>query len=300
MAAGLVGFTIGSETSGSIVTPCAFSGVSGIRPTYGLVSRHGAMALSWTLDKLGPITRSADCAGLVLAAIAGHDPLDESTSKRGFAYGTPPGISKKIRVAVPKGVSEKEQKEVRENFEASLKVLGDVIEVTRDVEWPDFPWGAVGTIVGAEGAGAFLDLIESGRVKELTCPRCQHGGYAATLLPAVDYLKAMRLRRPMRAAVAKLYEKFDVFATPTRSTVSYPIGKNFEDVYPGVSGGPPLIAAGALCGLPAIALPNGFGENGLPTSLSFMGPAFSERTLVALGHAYQSKTDFHRRRPPGL
>jgi aspartyl-tRNA(Asn)/glutamyl-tRNA(Gln) amidotransferase subunit A len=81
--------------------------------------------------------------------------------------------------------------------------------------------------------------------------------------------------------------------------VAYPADKNFEDVYPGISSGPPLIAAGNLCGLPAIALPNGMGENGLPTSLSFMGPAFSERTLIALGHAWQQNTDFHKRQPPG-
>jgi aspartyl-tRNA(Asn)/glutamyl-tRNA(Gln) amidotransferase subunit A len=98
--------------------------------------------------------------------------------------------------------------------------------------------------------------------------------------------------------MAPLYEKFDVIAAPTRGTVAYPADKNFEDVYPGISSGPPLIAAGNLCGLPAIALPNGYGENGLPTSLSFMGPAFSEPLLVKLGNAYQSKTDWNLKRPP--
>ena len=299
VAAGLVPFAIGSETSGSILTPSSFCGVTGLRPTYGLVPRHGAMALCWTLDKLGPMTRSADCAGIVLAAIAGHDARDESSVNKSFTYTTPPTAAKKLRIAVPKGVSDKEQPEVKANFEASLKALEPVVEITRGVEWPDQPWGpAVGTIVGAEGAAAFLDLIESGRVKELRCPRDKHGGYGATLIPAVDYLQAMRVRRPMKAAVGKLFEKFDAIAAPTRATVSYPIDKNFEDVYPGVSGGPALIAAGNLCGLPAIAVPNGFGENQLPTSLSFLGAAFSERTLITLGHAWQTRSDFHRRRPP--
>ena len=301
VAAGLVPFAIGSETSGSILTPSAYSGVTGLRPTYGLVPRHGAMALSWTLDKLGPMTRSADCAGIVLHVIAGHDPRDESSVARTFAYADPPATPKKLRIAIPKGVSDKEQPEVKANFEASIKALGDAIEVTRDVEFPDQPWGsAVGAIVGAEGAAAFLDLIESGRVKELKCPKDRHGGYAGTLIPAVDYLQAMRARRPMKAAMQKFYAKFDAIAAPTRATVAYPIDKNFEDVYPNASGGPPIIAAGNLCGLPAIALPNGYGENGLPTSLSFMGAAFSERTLIALGHAWQSKTDFHRRQPPAI
>jgi aspartyl-tRNA(Asn)/glutamyl-tRNA(Gln) amidotransferase subunit A len=300
VGAGLVPFAIGSETSGSILTPSAYSGVTGLRPTYGLVSRHGAMALCWTLDKLGPMARGADDCALVLAAIAGRDEKDESTAARGFAYerkATAP--AKPLRIAVPKGCTEKVQPEVRANFEKSLEALKGVIDVTRDVEWPDLPWGpAVGAIVGAEGASAFLDLIESGRVKELKCPKDRHGGYGGTMIPAVDYLQAMRLRRPMKRAVAKLYEKFDLVASPTRATVAYPADKNFEDVYPGIQPGPGLIAAGNLCGLPALAMPNGLGENGLPTSVAFMGPAFSERTLAQIGVAYQSRTDWHLRRPP--
>ena len=300
VAAGLVPFAIGSETSGSILTPCAYSGVTGLRPTYGLVSRHGAMALCWTLDKLGPMARGADDCAIVLAAIAGRDEKDESTVSRKFVYERAETGGKPLRVAVPKGVTEKVQPEVRTSFEASITALKGVIEVTRDVEWPDMPWGpAVSAIVGAEGASAFLDLIESGRVKELKCPRDRHGGYAGTLIPAVDYLQAMRLRRPMKRAVAKLFEKFDAVASPTRATVAYPTDRNFEDAYPStISGGPPLIPAGNLCGLPALAMPNGMGENGLPTSIAFMGPAFSEQALVRIGNAYQSRTDWHLKHPP--
>jgi aspartyl-tRNA(Asn)/glutamyl-tRNA(Gln) amidotransferase subunit A len=299
VAAGLVPFAIGSETSGSILTPSAYSGVTGIRPTYGLVSRHGAMALSWTLDKLGPMGRSADDCALVLAAIAGRDPKDESSVDRGFAYDRPAQITKPLRVAVPKGVVEKVQPEVRENFEKAIAALAGTITVTRDIEWPDLPWGpSVSAIVGAEGAAAFIGLIEAGRVKELKCPRDRQGGYGATLIPAVDYIQALRLRRPMRQAMARLYQQFDAIAAPTRGTVAYPADKNFEDVYPGISSGPPLIAAGNLCGLPAVAMPNGMGENGLPTSLSFMGAPFSERTLVAIANAWQSRSDWHRKQPP--
>jgi aspartyl-tRNA(Asn)/glutamyl-tRNA(Gln) amidotransferase subunit A len=258
------------------------------------------MALCWTLDKLGPMGRTADDCALVLAAIAGPDPDDPSTVgwKLDYRDRVMPGAP--MRVAVPKGSLEKVQPAVRDNFEKSLAALVPHVTVTRDVEWPDLPWGpAVGTIVGAEGASAFLDLIESGRVKELKCPDDRHGGYAATLIPAVDYLAAMRLRKTMKQALAKLFTDFDVIAAPTRASVSYPIDKNFEDVYPGVRGGPSVIAGGNLCGLPAVAMPNGFGENGLPTSLSFLGPAFSEAKLVALANAYQSKTTWHTRRPPG-
>src|SRR5438552_7376231 len=301
VAAGLVPFAIGSETSGSILTPSAFSGVTGLRPTYGLVSRHGAMALCWTLDKLGPMGRSADDCALVLSAIAGRDPADESTVDRGFDYGEPAKIDKRPRLAIPKGVTEKVQPDVRENFNRAIDVLKPVADITTDVEWPDFPWGpAVSAIVGAEGASAFLDLIESGRVKELSCPRDRRGGYAATLIPAVDYLHAMRLRRPMKRAVAELFKRFDAVVSPTRASVAYPVTKNFEDAYPNVDGGPPLIAAGNLCGLPALCVPTGLGENKLPTSMAFMGPAYSERALVALGAHYQSKTGWHLERPPGV
>jgi len=301
VAAGLVPYAIGSETSGSILTPASFCGVTGFRPTYGLVSRHGAMALCWTLDKLGPMARGADDAALVLAAMSGPDPLDDSCTGKSFAWGGPAKHARKWRVAVPKGCTEKVQPAVRENFEAALAKMADRLVVTRDVEWPDLPWGpAVGTIVAAEGAAAFRELLESGEVAKLRCPADRTGGYSALLTPAVDYLQAMRLRRPMRAAMTKLFASYDVVATPGRATVSYPADRKFEEVYPGISGGPPVIPAGNLTGLPALVMPDGFGENGLPTSIAFMGPAFSERQLAEIGTLYQQRSDWHLKRPAGV
>jgi aspartyl-tRNA(Asn)/glutamyl-tRNA(Gln) amidotransferase subunit A len=110
----------------------------------------------------------------------------------------------------------------------------------------------------------------------------------------------MRLRPRMKQAVKPLFDRFDAIAAPTRASVAYPTDRNFENAYPGISGGPPLIPAGNLCGLPALCFPNGFGENGMPTSISFMGPAFSERTLLDIGRAYQARTDWHLRVPPGV
>ena len=103
----------------------------------------------------------------------------------------------------------------------------------------------------------------------------------------------------MKRAAQELFERFDAVVSPTRASVAYPADRNFEDVYPGVSGGPALIPAGNLCGLPALCMPNGFGENGLPTSIAFLGPAFSERALTALGAFYQGRTRWHLERPPG-
>jgi aspartyl-tRNA(Asn)/glutamyl-tRNA(Gln) amidotransferase subunit A len=299
VAAGLVSFAIGSETSGSILTPSAFCGVTGLRPTYGRVSRHGAMALCWTLDKLGPMARTADDCGLVLAAIAGPDPRDESAADRKFSYASHALPSRRPRLAVPTGVIEKVQPAVRENFEASLAVLRRFADVTTQIEFPDLPWGpAVSAIVNGEGAAAFRELLENGRAKELRCPADRTGGYSALMYPAVDYLHAMRLRRPMKRSVAKLFEHFDAIVSPARATVSYPADRPFDGVYPGISGGPGLIPAGNLCGLPALSLPNGFGENRLPTGMALMGPAFSEAALIRIGNAYQGATGWHSRRPP--
>ena len=297
-AAGLVPFAIGSETSGSILTPSSFCGVSGLRPTYGRISRHGAMALSWTLDKLGPMTRSADDCGIVLSALAGREPADPTSVDKPFHYTLASRPKRKLRIGVPKGVVEKAQPEVRDNFGASLAVLRKLGDVTLDVEWPDMPWGpSVGAIVAAEGASAFLDFIESGKCAELACKASRGRGYAGAFVFAVDYIQAMRHRRPMQKAMAEMFKRFDVIVAPTRASVAYPADQEFEKIYPEVSGGPPLIAAGNLCGLPALSVPNGFGQNHLPTGLSFMGAPFSEELLVPIGNAYQAATDWHLHSP---
>lgn len=307
-ASACVAFSIGSETSGSIITPSAFCGVSGLRPTYGAVSRHGAMALSWTLDKLGPMCRSASDCGLVLSAIAGRDPLDPTSraSERlpRYSKDARPSSSqkraKKLRVGVMKDSYEKAQDEVRANFLASVEVLRRFADVEMDVVLPKFPYGpAVGTIVDAEGASAFRELIESGRVSELASPEGRVGGYAASLVTAVDYLHAMRMRAPMRRAWAEMFKKIDVLAAPSRATVSYPVDKTFDKAYPGIGASSPIGAAN-LVGVPAVSVPNGLGQNGLPTGIQLVGPAWGEAELIELASQYQSATDFHKKRPPEI
>jgi aspartyl-tRNA(Asn)/glutamyl-tRNA(Gln) amidotransferase subunit A len=312
-SAALVGFAIGSETSGSILTPVACCGITGLRPTYGLVSRHGAMALCWTLDKLGPMCRSAEDCGLVLAAIAGRDAADPTTLDRPFVF--PPRerrtLPRTLRLGVPRGVLDRVQPEVRSNFEAAIEVLRDFAAIVDDVELPDFP-GVVGTIVRAEGAAAFRDLIESGRTRELQNPKDRIGGFSMMMTPAVDYLHAMRLRAPMRRAYMTLWQKVDGLLAPTRGSVAPPIGVDFDAPpspppgSPGVRDSRPptpnpaaaLIPTTNAIGAPAIAFPNGFGQHGLPTSIQIMGPPFSELILVTIAEAYQQRTDWHRRPPP--
>ncbi len=298
VAAGLVPFAIGSETSGSILTPAAYCGITGLRPTYGLVSRHGAMALSWTMDKLGPMARSVEDCAAVLAVIAAADPRDRSSVARGFRVPPRRAAGRRFRIGVPKGTINSVQGEVAENFTAALDVLAHVAEIVPDVELPDLPFGVVaGTIIGAEGMAAFDDLLESNRLKELTAPEDRVGGYSSLAITAHDYLRAMRVRRVMGRAYDALLKPFDALATPTRVTVSSPLDRAFRDAYPEVPGGGSLIASSNVVGVPALALPNGFGPSGLPTSLSFVARAFDEVKLVEIGRAYQARTDWHQRRP---
>lgn len=299
VAAGLVPFAIGSETSGSIITPAAYCGVAGLRPTYGRVSRHGAMALSWTLDKLGPMCRTADDCGLVLAAIAGPDPLDPTAADKSFPYtesDKPKG--KKLRLGVIKGSSDKGQPEVRKNFEESVRVLREFADVEEDVALPDLPFApVVGTIIDAEAASAFRDFIESGKSRELRAPNDRWGAYAGSTILAVDYLQAMRVRGLMKKAMDDLYARYDALINPSRTTVANPIGIDFDKSYPGMYGGPPVIQAGNIAGQPALSVINGFGENNLPTGLQFTGRVWSEAKLIALANAYQQKTEWHKKRP---
>ncbi len=298
VAAGLVPFAIGSETSGSIITPAAFCGVSGLRPTYGRVSRHGAMALCWTLDKLGPMCRSADDCGLVLAAIAGKDPLDGSSVEKPFTWPVPLKEGHRFKIGVIKGSTDRVQPEVKKNFEESLKVLGKFADIEEEVAFPQMPFGEViGTIVKAEGASAFRDLLESGKATKLRAANDRWGGYAAATVLAVDYLQAMRLRGPMKKTMAALYAKYDALVAPSRATVSYPIDRDFDKAYPGLGGGPPVIPAGNAVGQPAISIPSGFGEKNLPTGIQLTGRAWGEGRLLEIAHAYQRASDWHRRRP---
>jgi aspartyl-tRNA(Asn)/glutamyl-tRNA(Gln) amidotransferase subunit A len=307
VAAGLVCFAIGSETVGSILTPSSFCGITGLRPTYGRVSRHGAMALCWSLDKLGPMARSVDDCALVLAAIEGTDPEDPTTlplpARRAPA-------KSRLRIAIPKGANDFVQSEVARNFNETTEVLMSLGDVAFNVSLPDFPYGPVAsTIVDSEGASAFYDLIESGGLRELRAEADRVGGYGGAMVRAVDYLQAQRIREKMRKPFQELFQRYDVIALPSRNTVALPLGIDFTQAYPELDTDRPsnfvspigaMIQVGNLLGLPAVALPNGFGRENLPTGLQLVAAPLQEASLTALGTDYQKRTPFHRRRPPGF
>ncbi len=300
VAAGLVPFAIGSETWGSLQYPAAFCGVTGLRPTFGRVSRHGAMALSPTMDKLGPLARSAEDCGLVLAAIAGPDPADPAAIGRRFDPSVP-APARRYRIGVLRGTLDRTQPEVTRNFEASLEVLREIADVEHGLELPDYPWDAMaGLVLDAEAASAFEPLVLSGRVTRLTSPEDRVGGYAGQVVLARDYLRALRLRRPAAAALDRLLGQVDALAAPTLPTVAWPVDVPLAEASPEFPGGTSVAGAANLCGVPALFLKNGTGEGGLPTSLQLTGRTLSEATLLDLGMYYQNRTQFHRERPPGL
>ncbi len=274
VAAGLVGFAIGSETNGSIMVPAAFCGVSGLRPTYGRVSRHGAMALMWTSDKLGPLCRSARDAEVILKIVAGRDPNDKTS--RDEAFRTVRG--RKPRVAIVKNSTAKTMPAVEKNFLASLAVLREFCDVVPDVALPEGPYGAVfGAIFNGECAAAFRGLIESGRSRELQSADDRIGGYQAYGSLAVDYVDGMRRRALLNEELTRAIEPYDAIVHPTLPTLAYPVGIPFDKAYPDkYSGEVDLGSPGNLAGLPAISVPNGFGEHSLPTGLGLMGRAWSE------------------------
>lgn len=305
VAAGLVPYALGSETSGSILTPAAFCGVTGLRPSYGLVSRYGAMALSWTMDKVGPLARTVEDCALVLQAIAGKDSLDAASSGKSFYY--VPSVARRfsdLKIGfAPIDFSDRPDANVRpvlaQAFE-TVKALGIPMVETK---LPDFPYGAMtGAIIGAEEASIFEPLITSGQVDQLADPDQIAGLKARLEMPAKDYLRAMRIRTLMQHAFHKLFSEVDILLAPTRYAVAPEISKPL-DYKPPDAPKPPddpgfsaLIPAGNLAGLPALSLPCGFAD-GLPVAIQLVGNPFSENTLLAVGKAFQDRTDFHRQHP---
>lgn len=301
VSAGLVPFAIGSETFGSILSPSNNCGLSGLRPTYGRVSRHGAMALSWTLDKLGPICLTADDCGIVLDAIAGPDGKDATAHPRAFAYDTeftPKRAGGKFRIGVPRDADAGAQDAVKANFRAALEALSDVADV-EEVVLPDFPYAeATRTILMVEAASAFEDFLADGGPQSLAAPEDRYGPYARTAILATDYVKALRLRGVMARAVDAAMSAFDAWAAPTSPTVATPIDEPFRRTTAGP--GDVMGAIGNGCGLPALSVPSGFDADGLPTGMQFMSRAYDENVCIAIGRAYQARTDWHKRHPAGL
>lgn len=282
--AGLVGFSIGSETLGSIVSPSTRCGATGLRPTFGRVSRHGAMALSWSMDKLGPICRTVEDCALVFDAIHGTDGKDPTARDLPFDWDAGLPLSE-LRIGYYKSAFEVPAGENHRWYDFDHKAL-DVLQSRGvkplPVELPDaFPVGALRIILNVEAAAAFDELTRSNRDDLLVR---QTGGAwpnafrRSRMVPAVEYIQANRVRTMLMGAMEAVMDGIDVFVTP--------------------SFGRSVLLLTNLTGHPAVTLPNGFQDDGTPVSLSFIGKLYGEAELLAAAKAYQDATGFHMKHPP--
>jgi Asp-tRNA(Asn)/Glu-tRNA(Gln) amidotransferase A subunit family amidase len=331
VAAGCVGFAIGSETLGSIASPSTRCGDSGFRPTFGLIPRTGAMALSWTMDKLGPICRTAGDCALVLGAIAGPDGKDLSVWPQADLPPYAQNQWRSLRVGYLKsafddpkpfkpeqtkaGETDEERKRREKQNQsgatrharvaydhkfdlAALDKLKSMGVKLIPLELPKLPYGAMVSVLGAEAAAAFDDLTMSGRDKLLT----EQGSYdwpnsfrTARFYPAVEYIQAMRARTLAVQQVSALFEQVDIIVAPTEST---------QLVATNLTGHPALIVPDGLRGSDAPQAAqvdtgdeDNIGGPGTPVSITFLAGHYQDAKLAAFGEAWQEATDFHKQHP---
>lgn len=277
VAAGLLPFALGTETLGSIVSPCRACGVGGLRPTFGTVSRHGAMPLSWTMDKVGVIARDAVTTALVFDAIRGADGKDPAARTAAFPWSFAGAIDG-LRVGVlPFG-----REGPRPEDKAFLDWLGEKGIATKEAKLPDAPYQALLLMLHAEAAAAFDDLTRTGGLARLSGQDendWPNQFRAARAIPAVEYTRASRLRARLIRDMAEVFAPFDVLVGPTH--------------------GGPTLACTNLTGHPALVLPVGADakENGRPTVLGLIGRLYGEADLLHLAAAWQRETKFHEARP---
>jgi aspartyl-tRNA(Asn)/glutamyl-tRNA(Gln) amidotransferase subunit A len=299
VAAGLAAFAIGTETWGSIICPSAFCGVSGLRPTYGRVSRYGAMALAPSMDKIGPMARSAEDCARIFAAIAGHDPKDRGTlliDKAAFTYSPSMELhSRSLRIGWLTNAWKSLEPSVAKPVDAAAKVLKRFFAGFKDAALPVGPWEDAGNIIVAvEGAASFRSLIRSGRVSELNDPLGQIAGYVNEQYSGADYLQALKVREIVQKKMDALFETFDVLVAAAQPVPATPLPLNLETelVFPD-----PLGGIGNICGLPALSVPCGFTEKSLPVGLQFVGRAGDDAAVIQAARMFQQHTDWHKRHP---
>lgn len=282
-AAGLVAFSIGTETLGSIISPSTRTGSTGLRPTFGAVSKHGFMVLSWSMDKVGPICRNATDCAIVYDYIRGQDGLDKSVKNAAFNYQQSPDI-KKLKVAYLQDLFQKDTSAISIHHQRTLSEFEALGIRPEKVTLPEnFPFSVFDIILRAESGAFFDQLVLSGVVDEMVE---QHKGSRANSLrqsrfiPAVEYLQANRHRSKLIEEFHQMIKDYDVVISPT------------------FAGRQMLITN--LTGHPALSLPNGFDEKGRPTSITLLGNYFGEDKMIALAEAYQKQYQYHGLIPKDL
>jgi Asp-tRNA(Asn)/Glu-tRNA(Gln) amidotransferase A subunit family amidase len=278
-AAGLIPFGIGTETLGSIVSPCDRCGVTGLRPTYGRVSRAGAMALSWSMDKIGPIGRTAEDCAIVFNAIQGLDPLDTTLYDAPFNY-PPTKPLKKLCIGYLEKDFQTEKGERKTNSERALEKMRVLGFKLSPISLPDYPVSNISFLLSTEGAAAFDELTRSGQDDLLK--QQDRGSWPNTFrrkrfIPAVEYLRAQRIRTLLIQDVARVFDGVDLIIAPSLAGKSLLISN--------------------ITGHPCVVVPDGFVKDGTPTSICFIGRLFGEGEILAIAKKFQDETDFHLKHP---
>jgi len=280
-AAGLVGFSIGTETLGSIVSPSTRCGTTGLRPTYGLVSRYGFMSLSWSMDKIGPICRSAKDCALVLKSIKGVDGFDQTIQNAPLVFNDINGL-KKYRIGYFKNLFDSDTTEGGVNNKKTLNLIKNLGGKLIPLSLPkNAPYDVFDIILRAE-AGAFFDELILERKDSLMVQQNQKSRAnslrQSRFIPAVEYIQANRHRSVLIKDVVSLFKGFDVIISPT-------------------FGGKQLLITN-LTGHPALSIPNGFNSNNTPTSITVIGNYFDEGKMLSFANLIQKETDYHNKKPP--
>jgi aspartyl-tRNA(Asn)/glutamyl-tRNA(Gln) amidotransferase subunit A len=299
VAAALAGFAIGTETWGSIICPCSFCGVSGLRPTFGRVSRYGGMALAYSMDKIGPMARSTEDCARILAAIAGHDPRDRDTlamDKAAFTYSPAAELrGRALKLGWLTNAWTKLDPGVQRALELAHKVLQRHFPGIKEVALPLGPWeDAASLTIKSEVASAFAPLIQSGRVHELADPLGRISGYIYETVSGADYTSAQRIREILQIKMSGLFDTYDILVAASQPVAATSVGLN---LFTDLSFPDPLGGIGNLCGLPALSVPCGFTEKNLPVGIQFVARAGDDFAALQAGRTFQQATDWHRKHP---
>ena len=301
VSAALAPWAIGSDTGGSTICPAAWCGIAGMRPSYGRVSRNGAMAIAYSMDKLTPMARTADDCGLILSVIAGFDPGDQGSlpdELSAFPYSTTSHSSRQLRIGRVTNVWSDVEPGVREVVDEALKVMEKAGAKVSDVEIPDGPYVSAASLTTMmEATAAFRDLIHSGRCAQLTDPLGRINGYASEQFSAADYLQVQQVRAILQKRIDSLLDNFDVLSaagqnyaaalikSPPDAAMQNPLEQKQFD---GIS---------SLCGLPALTVPCGFNKDKLPLGIQFIGRALNDHVVIEAARTFQEHSDWHKQRP---
>jgi aspartyl-tRNA(Asn)/glutamyl-tRNA(Gln) amidotransferase subunit A len=309
VAAGLASWAIGSDTRGSILCPSSWCGVSGLRPSFGRVSRYGSMAIAWSMDKLGPMARSADDCALVLNVIAGHDPLDhDSIGTEGppFHYqDTDPMPGTNLRIGRLTNVYGKSDPDADKAVSDACLVFEKAGATVEPCEFPDGPFEEAAELtILMEAASAFEHLIQSGKCKDLTDAVGRVNGYASEQFSVTDYLHVQRVRTILQRTADAMFDRYSVLISPSQPTAAQPLRSKDPDD-PAASKGTKKYhldrrapdGVSSLCGLPAISVPCGFSGKHLPFGMQIMGRALNDAVVLKAARLYQSHTEWHQQHP---